>query len=169
MIVVMDSVRTAIIPVTLSGSDYRPLSFSKGYGWRVKNDRLNLSLGRGRPGLSLPLPVVIDSATATELEPTIWGEIQLCWDIDKRRWSLHVPYNTKRQQSSGENVTGVDEGIINPMALATWVDEHNIDVTIINGKEGRAIKRLRNKSVASIQQKISRTKNGSRHHRRLVA
>ena len=97
------------------------------------------------------------------------GEIQLCWDVDKRKWSLHVPYNTKRQQSSGESVTGVDEGIINPMTLATWVDEHNIDVTIINGKEGRAIKRLRNKSVASIQQKLSRTKNGSRHHRRLVA
>ncbi len=97
------------------------------------------------------------------------GEIQLCWDVDKRKWSLHVPYNTKRQQSSGESVTGVDEGIINPMTLATWVDEDNIDVTIINGKEGRAIKRLRNKSVASIQKKISRTKNGSRHHRKLVA
>ncbi|MHB8289342.1 MAG: hypothetical protein ACYDEY_08930 [Acidimicrobiales bacterium] len=31
--------------------NYRPLSFSKGYGWRIRPDnKLNLSLGLGRPG-----------------------------------------------------------------------------------------------------------------------
>ena len=149
--------------------NYRPLSFSTGYGWRVKNDRLNLSLGRGRPGISLPLPVVIDSATGTEVSPMMWGEIKLCWDIDARRWSLHIPYGTKRQEAYGKSVTGVDEGIINSMALATWGDKDNIDVTIINGREARAIKRQRNKSVASIQRKLSRVKNGSRRHRRLMS
>jgi hypothetical protein len=49
----------------------------------------------------------------------------------------------------------VDEGIINPMTLATWVDEHTVDVTVINGREGKAIKRLRNKSIGSIQKKLS--------------
>ncbi len=55
------------------------------------------------------------------------------------------------------------------MTLATWVDEHTVDVTVINGREGKAIKRLRNKSIGSIQKKLSRTKNGSKDHRRLMA
>ena len=97
------------------------------------------------------------------------GEIQLCWDIDDRRWSLRIPYATERPEPCGDAVTSVDEGIINPMALATWADAHTINVTIINGREGRATKRLRNKSIGSIQSKLSRTKNGSRRHRRLVA
>ena len=149
--------------------NYRPLSFSKGYGWRATNGRLNLSLGRGRPGLSLSLPAVIDSATGAEVPSEMWGEIQLCWDIDDRRWSLRIPYATERPEPCGDAVTSVDEGIINPMALATWADAHTINVTIINGREGRATKRLRNKSIGSIQSKLSRTKNGSRRHRRLVA
>jgi putative transposase len=148
--------------------NYRPLSFSKGYGWKVKNDRLNLSLGRGRPGVSLPLPVVHDSDTGDSVPPEMWGEIQLCWNIDARRWSLHIPYDTERQQACGKNVTAVDEGIINPMALATWVDEKTINVTIINGREGRAIKRLRNKSVGALQHKLNKAKVGSKHHRRLM-
>ncbi len=152
--------------------NYRPLSFSKGYGWRVTNDRLNLSFGRGRLGLSLPLPVVIDSATDAEVPTAMWGEIQLCWDTDARRWSLHIPYATERPKSCteslGDAITAVDEGIINSMALASWVDEQTIDVTIINGRESRAIKQLRNKSVGSLQTKLSKANNDSKHHRRLV-
>ena len=149
--------------------NYRPLSFSKGYGWRITpSNRLNLSLGRGRPGINLPVPEVLDSATNKNVDPELWGEIQLCWDQDNRRFSLHIPYQTLREISTGHAVTAIDEGVINPMALATWVDDTTIDVTIINGREGRAIKRQRNKSVGQIQRKISRCKNGSRKHRRLV-
>ncbi len=79
--------------------------------------------------------------------------------------SLGGPANSG---SHGDAITAVDEGVINPMTLATWVDDTTIDVTIINGREGRAIKRQRNKSVGQIQRKISRCKNGSRKHRRLV-
>ncbi|MHB1763711.1 MAG: nuclease/transposase family protein, partial [Acidimicrobiales bacterium] len=150
--------------------NYRPLLFTKGYGWRITPaGALNLSLGRGRPGIVLPTPVVHDSATGMEVPPALWGEIQLCWDIDARRWSLHIPYGTTRETSTGDGVTAIDEGIINPMALATWAGERTIDVTIINGREGRAIKRLRNKSVGAIQRKLSKAKNGSKHHRKLVA
>ena len=55
-----------------------------------------------------------------------------------------------REISTGHAVSAIDEGIINPMALATWVDDTTMDVTIINGREGRAIKRQRNKSVGVI-------------------
>ncbi len=150
--------------------NYRPLSFSRGYGWRIRpDDRLSLSLGRGRPPIVGPLPIVEDSATGEAVPVELWGEVQLCWDQDNRQHSLHIPYKTCRQVSTGEAVTAIDEGIINPMALATYVDARTIDVTIINGREARAIKRQRNKAVGALQRKLSRTKNGSRKHRRLVA
>jgi len=149
--------------------NYRPLSFTKNYGWRISNGKLHLSLGKGRPRIDLPTPVVSDSATGEPVSPELWGEIQLCWDKDARQFSLHIPYQTKRTGSVGEAVTAIDEGIINPMTLATWVDDKTIDVTIINGREARAIKRQRNKSVGKIQRKLSRCKSGSRKHRRLVA
>ena len=149
--------------------NYRPLSFSRGYGWRIANGELHLSLGRGRPRISLPVPEVIDSHSGEAVASELWGEIQLCWDKDARNWSLHIPYKTKRQLSEGVNITAVDEGIINPMALATWTDEHVIAVTIINGRESRALKRRRNKAVGSLQRKISKCKPGSRRHRKLVS
>ena len=150
--------------------NYRPLSFTKNFGWRITpSNRLNLSLGRGRPGINLPVPAVLDSATNKNVGPELWGEIQLCWDQDNRRFSLHIPYQTVREISTGHAVTAIDEGVINPMTLATWVDDTTIDVTIINGREGRAIKRQRNKSVGVIQRKLSKAKNGSKRHRRLLA
>jgi putative transposase len=152
--------------------NYRPLSFSKGFGWRVTpKGKLALSLGRGRPRLLLEMPEIYDSATGQRVSPELWGELQLCWDRDNRRWSLHIPYGTSRPAPALDagNVTAVDEGIINSMALATWVDDSTIDVTIINGREGRAMKRLRNKSVGSLQKKIERAKEGSKRHRKLVA
>lgn len=149
--------------------NYRPLSFSKGYGWRISDGQLHLSLGRGRPRIDLPIPIVSDSATGEPVSSEMWGESQLCWDQDARMFSLRIPYQTKRTGSTGDAVTAIDEGIINPMALATWVDEKAIDVTIINGREARAVKRQRNKSVGKLQRKLSHCKNGSRKHRRLVA
>ncbi len=150
--------------------NYRPLSFSKGYGWRLRPDgKLNLSLGRGRPGIVLELPKVIDPVTGELISHDLWGEIQLCWDIDNRQHSLHIPYKTRRQVSAGETITTIDEGIINPMTLATWADNKTIDITIINGREARAIKRQRNKAVSGLQRKLSKCKNGSYKHRRLVA
>ena len=150
--------------------NYRPLSFSKHFGWRIRpDDKLNLFLGRAIPGIVLALPKVVDPATGELVSHELWGEIQLCWDQDNRRFSLHIPYMSPRLISAGKAVTAIDEGIINPMALATWVDEQTIDVTIINGRDARAIKRGRNKATGSLQQKLSKTKNGSRKHRRLVA
>ncbi|EQD73482.1 transposase, IS605 OrfB family, partial [mine drainage metagenome] len=69
----------------------------------------------------------------------------------------------------GDALSAIDEGIINSMALATWVDDKTIDVTIINGREAPAIKRQRNKAVGQLQHKISKCKNGSKKHKRLVA
>ncbi|MHB8319117.1 MAG: hypothetical protein ACYDEP_07820 [Acidimicrobiales bacterium] len=95
--------------------NYRPLSFTKGYGWRISGGKLHLSLGRGRPRIDLPIPVLLDSATGEPVSLELWGEIQLCWDQDARRFSLRIPYQTERTGSLGDAVTAVDEGIINSM------------------------------------------------------
>jgi putative transposase len=149
--------------------NYRPLSFTKGYGWRVSDGKLHLSLERGRPRIDLPIPVIYDSATGELVPSDLWGEIQLCWDQDARKFSLRIPYQSERVGSSGDAATAIDEGIINPMTLATWVDDKTIDVTIINGREARAVKRQRNKSVGQIQRKLAHCKNGSRKYRKLIA
>ena len=147
--------------------NYRPLSFTKGYGCRILRGKLRLSLGRGRSRIGLTMPVVWDSGTNEAVQAELWGEVQLCWNKDSRLWTLHIPYATSRAVSCGSNATAIDEGIINSMTLATWSDERTISVTVINGR-GRATKRSRNKAVGSLQRKISRCKPGSKRHRRLV-
>ena len=69
---------------------YRPPSFTAGYGWRVHDGALHLSLGRGRPRLAPRLPEGADPTTGAAIPWTRWGEIKLCWDIDARKWSLHI-------------------------------------------------------------------------------
>jgi transposase len=150
---------------------YRPLSFSAGFGWRIRPDRktLHLSLGRGREGIDLPLPEVIDPVTGKSVPSSDWGQIQLCWDRDARQWSLHIACLTPEATTlDPDKVVAIDEGIINPFALATYVDEKTIDVLVINGREARAIKRERNKAVGQLDHKLSRTKDGSRRHRQLM-
>ena len=80
---------------------------------------------------------------------TQWNEINLCWDIDARKWSLHTTVPTGPAAALGPSqAVAIDEGIINPMALAAYgldsTAEHPVlDVAVINGREDRAIKRER--------------------------
>ncbi len=67
---------------------------------RVRPDgKLNLSLGRGRSPIGLHLPKVEDRTG--EVPVARWGEIQLCWDRDGRRFSLHLSYDTSRPVLTG--------------------------------------------------------------------
>ncbi|MDP3972396.1 MAG: transposase [Candidatus Nanopelagicales bacterium] len=161
---------------------YRPLHFTRNFGWRVTAEgKLNLSFGQGkgkgsrRPSITLPLPDVRDARTGLSVPPSAWGEIVLCWDRDARRWSLRIPYRTTvptlpqgELTDPGTVLVGVDEGIINPMALAAR-SGNRVEGLVISGRGIRSIKRLRNKHIGSLQKALSRTKNGSRKHKRLVA
>lgn len=154
---------------------YRPLSFTAGFGWRVtSNARLSLSLGRGRTPITVQLPTLVDPETAAVVPTKEWGEIQLCWDRDARLWSLHisVPSQAAAPRLDPAKSTAVDEGIINPMTLSTMTRDADgarvIEVTVINGREARAIKRRRNKAVGQLSRKISRCADGSRRRRKLV-
>ncbi len=138
--------------------NYRPLSFSKGSAWRISKGHLHLSLSRVCQRIDLAIPEVFDSATANPVPYDKLSEVQLCWDRDKRQFSLHIPYETVSDISDGDATTAIDEGVVNSMALATWVDDKTIDVTVINGRNSRAIKRQRNRAVGQLKRKISRYK-----------
>lgn len=159
---------------------YRPLSFTKGYGWRVKarrgRDMLYLSMGRGRAPLWLPLPEVTGTVTGRPVPPELWGEVRLCWDRDDRRHRLHIAYQCADVATGGPSVVAaIDEGIINPMTVAVPTSSGPggvptaFDVLVVNGREGRAAKRRRNKAVGQLSSRTSRAKPGSRRHRRLTA
>ena len=161
---------------------YRPLHFTAGFGWRVSAEgKLNLSFGQGkgngarRPSITIPMPTILDPVTGASVPPALWGEITLCWNIDARQWSLHIPYRTTvatlpqgEITDPGTVVVAVDEGIINPMTLVARDGDH-INGLVISGRGIRSIKRLRNKHTGSLQKALSRTTNGSRKHKRLVA
>ena len=153
---------------------YRPLSFSAGFGWRVSAGALWLSLGRGRERIRLPVPQITDPDTGAVIGLESWGEIHLCWDRDARAWSLHIAVLASPAPAlDPTKMVAIDEGIINSMALAAFVPESSpdapvFDVTIISGREARAIKRERNKAVASITRKRSHCKPGSRRDKALA-
>ncbi|MFE5406137.1 zinc ribbon domain-containing protein [Streptomyces sp. NPDC056580] len=154
---------------------YRPLSFTAGFGWRVTPEgRLALSFGRGRGRIVLSLPEVT-SRSGHPVPPKNWGEIRLCWDRNARSWSLHISYSAPGEvlpapAEGRPTVTiAIDEGIINPMTLAAKMPDGRVQVKVLNGRQGRSAKRYRNKVVARLTSRMSRCKNGSRKHRRLVA
>lgn len=148
---------------------YRPLSFTARYGWRITDGHLHLSLGRGRTPIRVPLPVVTDSTTGQDVNPDLWGEIRLCWDPDARKWTVHITYRTAALPVlNPANRLAVDDGIINPMTAAVMTAD-GFDVTVINGRSARAVKHRRNTAVAHLRTKMARCTKGSRQWRRYNA
>lgn len=150
--------------------NYRPLEFTHDYGWRCTRDGgLMLSMGRKAKPIILPLPEVIDPKTGKPIPDSEWGTIQLCWDINARRWSLHIAVPAGKPKTGDPHVmAGIDEGIINPMTIA--VETTNAyEVLVINGRHSRAVKHYRNTRIARLQQKLSRCVEGSKRWRKLDA
>ena len=149
--------------------NYRPLTFTRGFGWRVTRQKLHLSLGRGRSRIKLRLPEVVDPFTGDLVAVALWGEIKLCWDIDRRQWSLHiaVPVSQEGQPPLLDitKVLSIDEGIINPMSAAVKTPE-GFSVTVINGRAARSVKNRRNRSVAELRSLMAGCTNDSLQWRR---
>ena len=99
----------------------------------------------------------------------LWGEIKLCWDIDARRWSLHiaVPVSQEGQPPvlDRAKLLSTDEGIINPMTAAVKTLK-GFTVNVINGREARAVKNRRNRSVADLRSLMTGCTKGSLQWRR---
>ncbi|BBC36379.1 hypothetical protein SGFS_076730 [Streptomyces graminofaciens] len=162
---------------------YRPLVFTARFGWKVKDHaRLVLSLGKSRERIVLPVPEFADRFGLV-VTPDRWGEMKLCWGSSARRWALHISYRSlddSLPSASGpaagdqpgetqQVVTiAVDEGIINPMTLATVAPDGGYEALVLNGRSARAVKQARNKGMAQVQSKMSRCRVGSRRHRKLA-
>ncbi|WP_457180837.1 RNA-guided endonuclease InsQ/TnpB family protein [Mycobacteroides abscessus] len=152
---------------------YRPLTFTRGFGWRLdskNSDRMWLSLGRGRPRIGVRVPDVVDSATGQLVHAHLWGEIRLCWNRDARTHELHIAYPSAATIPALDpyQVVAIDEGIINPMTLATETAA-GIEVTVINGRHARALKHRRNTDVAALRKRMAKCTKGSRQWRRYDA
>lgn len=150
--------------------NYRPLTFTARSGWSVTRDsRLALSLGRGRPRLIFPLPVTADQATGEIIPPERWGEARLCWDRNARRFTFNIAVRqyTPRPVLDPQNVMAFDPGIIHPHAFGGYVAPDVIEVTVVNGRRGRAIKHRRNKAVSELDTLMARCTRGSRRWRKL--
>lgn len=120
--------------------NYRPLEFSAGFGWRVTPDgqHIALSFGKGHTRITLPLPKIADPKTGEILPPERWGSIQLCWDHNARKWSLHISVPTPKPPQGNPNIiAAIDEGIINPMTVAIETKD-SYDVLVVNVRHARA-------------------------------
>ena len=151
--------------------NYRPLDFTAGYGWRPANDgkHIALSFGRNHKRILVRMPNISDPKTNAPVPVERWGAMRLCWDRNKRQWSLHVSVPTSRPpQGDPSNVAAIDEGIINPMAVAVETDDA-YEILVINGRHARAVKHYRNTRIASLQEKLSRCVKGSKRWRKLDA
>lgn len=148
--------------------NYMPATFTKDFGWRIRDDRLVLSLGRQDGRIQMPVPEFTDARTGLPVPPQLWGEIELCWDRSARQWRLHIAYRTRHDlpELDPERIVAIDEGIINPMTIATETDT-GYEVTVINGRAARAIKHRRNKAVSATQKAKSHCRKGSRRWRKL--
>lgn len=128
----------------------------KQHGIRLIDGRLHLSNGRGREPLILKLPVRYREQNIKQVE--------LGWDVN--HYVLYLTIDTGvidepflRQVKTA----GVDLGEIHIAAVVTD-DGKGL---LISGRQLRSVKRLRNKRHAQINQKLSRTRDGSRKNNKL--
>ena len=131
--------------------------------------RIALSFGKGHKRIALPLPEIADPKTGEILPSERWGSMQLCWDRNARKWSLHISVPTpKPPQGNPDIIAAIDEGIINPMTVAIETED-SYDVLVVNGRHARAVKHYRNTRIATLQEKLSRCVKGSKRWRKLNA
>lgn len=90
-------------------------------------------------------------------------QVTLVFDKKARKYFLHVSVAVQTKEViSGNNVAGVDLGVIHPMVVAAE------DKTLIfNGGVLNAKIQYRNKKLAEFQQKLAKKKKGSRRYKKL--
>lgn len=151
--------------------NYRPLDFTAGYGWRSTADgtHIALSFGKGHKRIIIRTPEIIDPKTHALVPVEQWGAMRLCWDRNKRQWSLHISVPTGCPKSGDTSIiAAIDEGIINPMAVAVETKD-SYEVLVVNGRHARAVKHYRNTRLSSLQEKLARCVKGSKRWRKLDA
>ena len=112
---------------------------------------VELSMGKGRPKLRIPLPKNFDMSKAEHI-----ATIDLCYNHGQ--WTLHFSYRYETKPTeTGGGIIGVDIGEIHPI-----VSHDGADTRIFNGRYIRSLYRLRNKVLAEFSRAISRCKRHSK-------
>ena len=112
---------------------------------------LQLSMGKGRPKLEIPLPKNFDMSKTHRI-----ATIDLVYDYGQ--WELHFTYTqTIDPPERGSGVVGVDIGEIHPI-----VSHDGQQTNIYNGRYIRSLYRQRNKVLAEFNQTLSRCKRHSK-------
>ncbi|MFM8322338.1 MAG: RNA-guided endonuclease InsQ/TnpB family protein [Chloroflexota bacterium] len=129
---------------------------ASGIHW-TKDDKLSLSNRRGTPPLVLTVPKEYKSEKICKAELT-WraDHYELCLTID----TGIIPPEPKLDGK----IAGIDLGEIHIAAVST----EDGDTLLESGRALRSIKQLRNKRRAAYDSLLSRCKQGSKRHRRLL-
>ena len=119
---------------------------------RVKGRTITLSNGNGSRKLRLKLPTFLRDCNPNTVE-LIWRN---------GYWLSITLDSLQSQEVTGSKTAGCDLGEIHAVT-ATDGDE----AIVVNGRQLRSVKRLRNKRVAEVQELMSRCKRGSRRWKKL--
>ena len=112
---------------------------------------VELSMGKGRPKLHIPLPKKFDMSKAEHI-----ATIDLCYNHGQ--WTLHFSYRYETEVTeTGDSIIGVDIGEIHPI-----VSHNGAETRIFNGRYIRSLYRLRNKVLANFSRAISQCKRHSK-------
>ena len=118
---------------------------------RASGKRLELSMGRRRPKLKIPLPKHFNLSKTVHI-----ATIDLVYNFGQ--WELHFSYRYETETpETGEGVIGVDIGEIHPI-----VSHDGTETRIFNGRYIRSLYRLRNKVLSEFSHAISRCKRHSK-------
>ena len=131
------------------------------FTWRAtgisyKRGKLRLSMGKGRE----PIWLSIDK----KFYQNVPAEVSLVYNKTTKRYDFHATYQIqpKRTKAKSETAVAVDMGEIHPIVAFDGVHSE-----IYNGREHRSKQRYQNKAIASLNQKLSRCKRGSRRWKKL--
>jgi IS605 OrfB family transposase len=149
---------------------YRPIVFTKGCGWRLTpQGKLGLSFGRGNARIILPVPFIADQRTGEVIDPASWGEMKLCWDMNARKFRLHIAVKqvSPRPVLCPAKLLVSDEGIINAHTTAVKLPNGNFEVSVVVGRYARAVKHRRNKAHSELAAQMAKCVKGSRRWKKL--
>ena len=119
---------------------------------------LTLSNGKGNQPITLTLPAPLADVLRVL-------EVRLVYDRKARRHTWHVVVENGKQPTTatGTNVVSVDLGEVHPAVVGD-----SQEATLITCRARRHAKQGYNKRLASLTQALSKTRKGSRRHKRLV-
>ncbi len=131
----------------------------KNTGIRRRGDVLLLALARGCEPIYVPLPKHLH-----DLAPDAFTEMRLVYNRARRHyeWHLVITADTPPPEPPGNNIAALDLGEVHP---ATLTDGE--EALVVSCRQLRAQSQHTAETLASLQQKQSRHKRGSRRWQRL--